>query len=87
MLIDQIVPQNDKSDGVCWHGSDYSKFPIKRFLDKLHDSIAPVLPKSISNLIWKIKAAPRAHLVIWLANLEKLKTGYFLAISLGIYGC
>lgn len=72
------MTKNDKSDGICWHGNECNKFPIKRIMDNLYTLSAPALPMSISSLIWRIKAPPRASIVIWLACLEKLKTGDFL---------
>lgn len=72
------MPKNGKSDSICWQGSDCSRFPIKRIMDKLYASSSPVLPMSVFSLLWKIKLPPRAHIVIWLACLDKLKTGDFL---------
>lgn len=51
------------------------KFPIKEISNKLYEDCTPILPKEIINCIWKMKVPPRIQLVIWLANLEKLKTG------------
>lgn len=74
ILIEQVVPRNGESDGICWYG-EQNRFPIKRIMDKLQSATTPPLSKSIASLIWKIKAPPRATIVIWLACLEKLKTG------------
>lgn len=72
------MPKTGESDGICWHGNEYNKFPIKRIMDKLYASSAAILPVSMSSLLWKIKAPPRTLIVIWLAGLQKLKTGDFL---------
>lgn len=78
LLIEPCGPRIDKVDGISWHGKDYVKFPIQVIMDKLNESDVPTLPKPIASLIWTTKVPPRAHLVFWLSNLEKLKTGDFL---------
>src|SRR5687768_13661854 len=37
-----------------------------------------MLPKSVINSIWKNSVTPRAQLILWMANLDKLKTSDFL---------
>lgn len=78
LLIEHTTPKNDCRDIVSWYGSKDGKFPVKEIVDKLYDSVIPVLPKSLTTFIRSIKAPPRALIVIWLANMEKLKTGDFL---------
>lgn len=75
LLIAQVSPQPGKADGVNWHGCDYNKFPIKDIVGRFYESYNPLIPKAVCNFIWKIKVPPRAQLILWLANLEKLKTG------------
>jgi reverse transcriptase-like protein len=75
LIMAQITPRHGTNDDVVWRGGSFNVFPIKEISDSLYSSITPILPKEISHIIWKIKAPPRALLVIWLANLEKLKTG------------
>lgn len=73
--VSQVYPQQGKRDEVGWRGGTCSTFPLKEIGNTLYASYDPILPKDISDLIWRIKVPPRVHLVLWLANLEKLKTG------------
>lgn len=75
LLFAQVSPQPGKADGVSWHGKHHQSFPIQDIVNKFYASYDPLLPKEVCNYIWKIKVPPRAQLVLWLANLEKLKTG------------
>lgn len=78
ILIQHFSPQLGKKDGVSWQGSSSDRFPIKHIISRLYESHDPILPSEVSNLIWRIKIPPRALLTLWMASLEKLKTGDFL---------
>lgn len=78
LIIDQIKPQQECRDIISWHGSKERSFPIKEIVGKLYESADPIIPKSLANFIWSIKAPPRALIMIWLDNMEKLKTSDFL---------
>jgi reverse transcriptase-like protein len=77
-LIEDFSPQHDCKDVISWHGSGEKKFPIKEIVDKLYDSMNPMLPKPLTTFIWSTKAPPRALIVLWLASMERLKTCDFL---------
>lgn len=79
-LIEQHCPQSEVADGVCWRGSTDVAYPMKRIAGKLHSPSppTPILPKSALLNIWKNCVPPRAKLTLWLANLERLKTGDLL---------
>ena len=77
-LIERTTSQRDNRDGVKWRWSNSCIFPNKEIVDKFHESSVPILPKPIINSLWKIKIPPRAQLILWLGNMEKLKTGYSL---------
>lgn len=47
-------------------------------IQSLIQSSRPILSKQIINSIWHNYTPPRAQLTLWLANLEKLKTGDIL---------
>ena len=53
-------------------------YPTKSITAKVNDSFSPALPKHIINIVWQNFVPPRAKLIVWLANLEKLKTRDFL---------
>ena len=74
ILIEQITPRMENTDRVKWRWSNACYFPIKDIVDKFYESSVAILPKHIINFIWKISIPPRAQLIFWLANLEKLKT-------------
>lgn len=78
ILVEQIIPRQGKSDGICWHGNDLNSFPTKKIGDCFYNHLDPIIPKPVSSFIWKLKAPPRAMIVVWLACLGKLKTGDFL---------
>lgn len=78
LRVAQVSPRPQLRDEVCWQGQKVRVFPIKDIGDLLYAPVTPILPKEISVLIWKIKVPPRVHLIVWLANLEKLKTGDML---------
>lgn len=78
LLVEHFSPQPDKIDGVSWHGGIRDRFPIRDILNKLYESYELILPMSVTNLLWSIKVPPRVHLIIWMASLEKLKTGDLL---------
>ena len=74
-LIERTTPHRDYRDGVKWRWSNSCIFPNKKIVGNFHESSVPILPKMIINSLWKTKIPPRAQLILWLANLEKLKTG------------
>ncbi|CAO2835995.1 unnamed protein product [Amaranthus hypochondriacus] len=74
-MVEHFSPKPTDKDGVAWHGSNRDCFPTKEILNKLYESCEPILAKSVAYLIWSIKVPPRVHLIIWMASLEKLKTG------------
>lgn len=75
ITLNQYCPNNSLSDGVTWHGGEYQRFPIKEVMDRLYGSITPSIPKGVAVFIWSIKVPPRVHITLWLAALERLKTG------------
>ncbi|XP_057520830.1 uncharacterized protein LOC130801085 [Amaranthus tricolor] len=76
--IAHIGPKRDTKDGVFWKHSQVVSYPTKDITSALSVTLAPSLPKSVVSLIWKNFIPPRAKLVVWLANKEKLKTGELL---------
>ena len=77
-LIEQKMSNTKLTDGVYWKQSGNLCFPVKSIVAKMYDSHASTLSKNIVNIVWQKFIPPRAQLSIWLANLEKLKTGDFL---------
>ena len=71
------------ANGVYWKHSDNVGYPVKSIVEKMNESYAPILPKPIINLVWQKALPPRAQLSVWLANLERLKTGDYL-VRMGI---
>ena len=65
-------------DGVYWKHFGSLCYPVKSIVAKMNESYAPTLSKPMINLVWQKFIPPRAQLSVWLANLEKLKTGDFL---------
>ena len=84
-LIEASRPNMDMDDGVYWKHSGDNYYPTKDIVAKLSESFSSVLPKPIVNIVWHKFIPPRAKLYVWLANLEKLKTGDFL-VEKGITG-
>lgn len=76
--IGQRIPVRDVVDHVYWRGSNCGVYPIKSIVDKVYNSTEPILNRPIIRSIWQKCAPPRAQLTIWLATLEKLKTGDIL---------
>lgn len=76
--IDVNKPRLGVEDSVGWNGSNDTNFPISHIVNKLFDSSVQVLPKGIINYVSRSLVPPRAKLTIWLASLEKLKTGDLL---------
>ena len=60
---------------MYWKHSRKEEYPVKSIVDKLNESHALILPKPIISLVWKNVLPSSAQLVLWMANLEKLKTG------------
>ena len=77
-IIEQKEPIREREDGVYWKHSGKSYYPTKCIMAKINESYTPPLSKPIVNIIWQNSIAPRAKLSVWVANLEKLKTGDFL---------
>ncbi|XP_057526417.1 uncharacterized protein LOC130805650 [Amaranthus tricolor] len=75
--IEQIKPNRDMEDAVIWKSSGSLYYPAKSIGVKIIESHAPTLPKHIINLVWQKLITPRAQMSVWLASLEKLKTGDF----------
>ena len=77
-IIAQIGPKRYKKDGVFWKHSEVVSYPTKDITTELSMPLAPSLPKSVVSFVWQKFIPPRAKLVVWLANKEKLKTGELL---------
>ena len=77
-IIQQFGPKTNTKDGVLWKQVEVVSYPTKDIAAKLTESLVPSLPKCIALMIWKKFIPPRAKLVVWLANKEKLKTGELL---------
>lgn len=75
LIIIQVNLERGKKDGACWKGVLWDRYPTKEIANQVHETYIPILPKEMSSFIWSIKVPPRAHIIIWLAHLEKLKTG------------
>ena len=82
-IIEQKRMSTMREDGVYWKHSGVLKYPTKSIAANMYNSYSPSLSKPIVNIIWQKFIPPRAKLLVWLANLEKLKTGDFL-VNLGI---
>ena len=65
-------------DGVIWKKSGSLCYPVKSIITKMNESYAPTLSKIVIDIVWQKCIPPRAQVYVWLANLEKLKTGDFL---------
>ena len=83
--IEQKNPNSEMEDGVYWKNSSMVGYPVKSIVEKMYESYAPILPKPIINLVWQNVLPLRAQMVVWMENLEKLKTGDHL-LNLGIIG-
>lgn len=83
-IIENFRPHRDKHDGVSWHGIEGKKFPIMLIVSKVNESSNPLLPPTISRFIWSLKIPPRAQIIIWMACLERLKTGDILVEKGGL---
>ena len=77
-IIQHIQPGNAHTDGVIWKGSGKSSFHAKSISDKIYEASSPLIPKQSIMSIWQSHTPPRAQLTVWLAHLEKLKTGDIL---------
>lgn len=73
----------ERMDRISWYNTSGPNFPLKSITDKLYDDVAPILPKKTTDIIWCKFYPPRAQLTMWLACLERLKTGDKL-VELGI---
>ena len=81
--IDGFGPCRGRQDGVMWKHSGDKTYPTKSIIAKANETFSPTLPRHIINIVWRSFIPPRAKLTVWLANLEKLKTGDFL-VEMGI---
>ena len=77
-IIDQKGLNREREDGLFWKHSGVQEYPPKNIIARLNESHTPSLSKPIVNIIWQKFIPPRAKLSLWLANLEKLKTGDLL---------
>lgn len=77
-MINQIRPHLGESDGVSWKWSGDSRYSISNIMERWYMSSTPSIPRNIADSIWRACIPPRARLVVWTANLEKLKTGDLL---------
>ena len=77
-MIVQKGPSRERVDGVYWMQSGNLCYPTKCITAKINESYTPSLSRPIVNIVWQKFFPPRAKLFVWLANLEKLKTGDFL---------
>ena len=77
-LIQQFNPDRNMEDSMVWKHSGSMVYPTKIIGEKMLEDIAPILEKPIINHVWQKFIPPRVQLTIWLANLERLKTGDFL---------
>lgn len=81
--INPIVPRYEEVGGVTWRNSGFCSYPTKCIVEKAYKSSIPLLAKPVIELVWKNYIPPRVQLTLWLAILEKLKTGDKL-VALGI---
>ena len=77
-LIEQNNPVRGREDSVVWKHSCSMTYPIKNIGAKMLEDKVPILSRNVINLVWQKFIPPRAQLSVWLASLEKLKTGNFL---------
>ena len=77
-VIQQITPDRAAEDSVFWKHSGSNIYPTKHIGEKMIEDRQPILPKAVSNYVWQSFIPPRAQISVWLASLERLKTGDFL---------
>ena len=77
-IIVRYGPSRQRRDGVMWKQSGHTNYPTRSIMAKLNENYSPILPKHIVHIVWQKFIPPRAKLAVWLANMEKLKTGDFL---------
>ena len=77
-MIQQFIPDRDRDDRMIWRHSGSMIYPTKSIGVKILEGQATILPKPVTNLVWQKFIPPRAQVSVWLANLERLKTGDFL---------
>ena len=78
IIIQQITPDRETEDSMVWKHSGSMIYPTKNIGAEMLEVRAPILSKAVFNLVWQKFIPPRAQLLVWLANLERLKTGDFL---------
>ena len=71
-------PDRGREDSVVWKHSGSTIYPTKSIGVKMFEDKTPILSKPVINLVWQKFIPPRAQLSVWLASLERLKTGDFL---------
>ena len=76
--IEPKGPNREMEDGVFWKHSNSLCYPVKNIVAKMNEAYASTLSKPIINIVWQKFIPPREKLYVWLAYLEKLKTGDFL---------
>lgn len=74
-ILEVNQPTRDRDDWVSWRHTDVGSFPVKSIVEKLYESFTPILSKQCIQAIWRNPSPPRAQVTLWLASLEKLKTG------------
>ena len=77
-IVQQHGPKWDTQDGVLWQRTEVASYPTKCINAKFNETMCSSLSNVIAPIIWKNFIPPRAKLTVWLANMEKLKTGDFL---------
>ena len=77
-IMEQSGPKRGTKDGVLWKHTHVVAYPTKHITTELSESLVASLPKSIAAIVWQKFIPPRAKLIAWLANKEKLKTGELL---------
>ena len=78
-LIAQKRLIRDTEDGVLWRHSGSQCYPVNSIATKMFEESTPTISRSVTNIVWQNFIPPRAQLYVWLANLDKLNTGDFLA--------
>lgn len=79
-VINSCTPKKSLKDNTFWKWDESEGYKVKSVYEKLLklETIELVLPKSITDFIWKTKVPPRAQFIVWLLALKKLKTGSLL---------
>ena len=78
IIIQQIIPDRGTEDRVVWKHSGSMIYPTKNIGDKMLEDRVPILSKAVIDYVRQSFIPPRAQLSVWIASLERLKTGDFL---------